>query len=142
MIPNNLEEVDALLNMKIYQAGIQLFEDEWESDDPDVAVRTNDDEYVIIMNKNFSTSFTPVHRKAHEFSHLLFSDMQHGEAYHFSPYLRNKDEVVANHGAIKILTEIIYHEMTLEERDWMKFIDIMNLPLEYESIVQECVRTA
>ncbi len=142
MIPNNLEEVEALLDMKIYQAGIQLFEDEWESDDPDVAFRTNDDEYLIVMNTNFQTPYTRVHRKSHEFSHTLYSDIQHGEAYHFSPYLRNKDEVVANHGGIKILTEIIYHEMPLEERDWTKFMDVMNLPVEYESIVQECVRLA
>lgn len=142
MLPNTLEDVEQALDSRIRSFGTRIEFQEWESNDPDVVVKLHNGNTGIVINDNFQTRYPIVYRKAHEFSHLIFGNLDIGESYHFSGGLRNGEETIANQGAVRILCEIIYSQVTLEERSAEKFMSAFNLPSEYESIVSEAVYSA
>lgn len=142
MLPNTLEDVEQILDARIRALGTRIEFQEWESNDPDVVVKLKGGSTGIVINKNFQTRYPIVYRKAHEFSHLIFGNLELGESYHFSAGLRNGEEILANQGAVKLLCGIIYSQVPLEERSIEKFMLAFNLPSEYEEIVTEAVYSA
>lgn len=142
MLPNTLDDVEEILDSRIRSFGTRIEFQEWESNDPDVVVKLHNGNTGIVINENFQTRYPIVFRKAHEFSHLVFGNLDIGESYHFSGGLRHAEEIIANQGAVKLLCRIIYSQVPVEERSAQKFMSAFNLPSEYENIVSELVYSA
>ncbi|MDR3241652.1 MAG: hypothetical protein LBT37_05730 [Lactobacillaceae bacterium] len=135
---DNLQTVDELLDRLITENQVGLYYDSWLKTDPDIVMLRNRNP-LIIINRNFNTKIPITYRKAHELAHILYGTLENNELYEFSPQLLQKEEVVANHGAVSILCELIYSGMPMEERNWAKFMNAFCLPDAYQGVVKDTI---
>lgn len=102
--------------------------------DPDVAFCSD---RIININRNYDSPISVAFRLAHEISHIQFS--QPSFLYHFSPYIKNKEERETNERAIRIIARLVYMDTPNEYRNWSDFMNEFNLPSWFEPLVKDLI---